>query len=66
MRLYNLKALILNNNEIREIEKLHHATELTTLILSHNHIEEIKNLEKLKMITKLSLAHNQLHVAFIN
>ena len=65
LRLFNLKALILNNNEITEIEGLNHTPELTTLILSHNDIDEMKNLEKLKKITKLSLSHNNLHVSFL-
>ena len=65
MRLFNLKALILNNNEITELENLKEVPELTTLILANNQIEEIKNLEKLKNINKLSLSHNNLHVIYM-
>jgi Leucine-rich repeat (LRR) protein len=57
-----LKALILNNNEISQIENLNYTIEITTLILAHNDIEEIRGLEKMKKITKLSLSHNKIHV----
>lgn len=62
LRLFNLKALILNNNNISQIENLEQTKELSTLILSHNQISEMKGMEKLKKLTKLSLSHNKIHV----
>lgn len=57
----NLKALILNNNQITYIENL--PIHLDVLILSNNQIGEITNVEKLKELNKLNLSHNSIRVA---
>lgn len=57
-----LKALILNNNDLRMVEHLDTSITLNTLVLSHNAISELSGVWTLADLTKLSVAHNQLHV----
>ncbi|KAI9146082.1 hypothetical protein BKA69DRAFT_1163336 [Paraphysoderma sedebokerense] len=58
LSLRNLKALILNDNQIKRIENLGQCLELNTLVLSHNRLTEISNLSKCAKLTKLSITHN--------
>ncbi|XVF19667.1 hypothetical protein REPUB_Repub11eG0130700 [Reevesia pubescens] len=59
--LVNLRALILNDNEIVSICGLDEMKDLNTLVLSRNPISEIGNsLIKLKSITKLSASNCQI------
>ncbi|TMW88150.1 hypothetical protein EJD97_018981 [Solanum chilense] len=59
--LVNLRALILNDNDIVSICKLDKMKELNTLVLSRNPISGIgQSLAKINSITKLSLSNCQL------
>ncbi|KAL8479972.1 hypothetical protein ACS0TY_026784 [Phlomoides rotata] len=59
--LASLRALILNDNEIRSVCKLDQMKELNTLVLSRNPIRSLgESVAKLKSITKLSLSNCQL------
>ncbi|KAL0138942.1 hypothetical protein V8B55DRAFT_1362225 [Mucor lusitanicus] len=59
-RLKQLKALILNNNNLLEIENIEPLLQLNTLVISHNKIDTVPRLSSLAELTKLSAAHNQL------
>jgi Leucine-rich repeat (LRR) protein len=59
-RLKQLKALILNHNNLLEIENIEPLLQLNTLVISHNKIDTVPRLSSLAELTKLSAAHNQL------
>lgn len=60
--LTNLRALILNDNQLQRIPLLTtRHTALNTLTLSHNLIETIDNIQFLTSLKKLSLSHNSLY-----
>ena len=58
----NLKALFLDNNEIKNISSLHLGTikKLETLFLHDNELMSISNLQELKMLQHLTLDRNKL------
>jgi len=58
--LNQLKALILNDNQIRRMEGFGGLTSLNTLVLSKNKIEDIEGYQNLKNLKKLSLSHNKI------
>ncbi|KAJ7570359.1 hypothetical protein O6H91_01G116900 [Diphasiastrum complanatum] len=61
--LLDLRALIVNNNQITTISRLDRLANLNTLVLSHNPIRELgKSFNKLSSLNKLSLSHCRLQV----
>ncbi|KAI9487209.1 MAG: hypothetical protein EXX96DRAFT_552266 [Benjaminiella poitrasii] len=61
-RVKQLKALILNNNELLEIENIEALHQLNTLVVSHNKIDTVPKLSSNAELTKFSAAHNQLTI----
>ncbi|KAJ1968915.1 hypothetical protein IWQ62_000951 [Dispira parvispora] len=57
-----LKALVLGNNQIQQVENLGKLEQLNTLVLSNNRLTEIPLLLKNTEIVKLSLGNNQIRV----
>ncbi|OMH85586.1 Leucine-rich repeat-containing protein 48 [Zancudomyces culisetae] len=57
-----LKALILNNNQLKTVDNILGLSELGTLVISHNQIEALSGLVGMSGLTKLSAAHNKLRV----
>ncbi|KAI9298078.1 L domain-like protein [Neoconidiobolus thromboides FSU 785] len=55
-----LKALILNNNQLKTIDNILSLKNLNSLVLSHNDLEVIPNLSTLPNLTKLSISNNKL------
>ncbi len=61
-RLENLKALIINDNQIKSLDGLKLPKHLNTLVISRNQIEDIDEcLKGLESLEKLSASHNRLH-----
>ncbi|ORZ06911.1 hypothetical protein BCR42DRAFT_383634 [Absidia repens] len=56
----NLKALIVNNNELEETPNLAPLVNLNTLVISHNNIQEVSDLSCLSNLVKLSASYNKL------
>ncbi|KAI9269781.1 hypothetical protein BY458DRAFT_547107 [Sporodiniella umbellata] len=59
-KLKKLKALILNNNKLLEIENVETLLDLNTLVISHNQLDVVPEFSSLLKLTKLSAAHNKL------
>lgn len=55
--LVNLRALVLNNNQLTEVTNIESLILLTTLVISHNKISTI-DLSALTELSKLSATHN--------
>ncbi|KAJ1993427.1 hypothetical protein H4R33_000682 [Dimargaris cristalligena] len=55
-----LKALVLNNNDLHQIEHLGKAKDLNTLVLSHNKFEELPALKANVNLIKLSASFNSI------
>ncbi|KAJ1980018.1 hypothetical protein H4R34_002613 [Dimargaris verticillata] len=54
----DIKALILNHNQIVAVEHVGDLPQLATLVLSHNRIETLPPLKRNTALIKLSVAHN--------
>ncbi|WP_439483994.1 leucine-rich repeat domain-containing protein [Cyclobacterium plantarum] len=55
-----LKALVLSNNQIKDISSLTNLLELKILILDYNQISDVSPLSRLDQLERLCLIHNQL------
>lgn len=58
--LAELRAVVLNNNQLKQLPKLTRLSRLTALVASHNQLSSIPNLASSPDLTKLSLSHNQI------
>jgi len=61
-KLSKLRALMLNNNQIHQMEGFGKLSSLNTLALSHNFIEKIEGFKRLSKLKKLSLSDNKIRV----
>ncbi|KAJ1652428.1 hypothetical protein IWQ61_007234 [Dispira simplex] len=57
-----LKALVLGDNQIQQVENLGKLEQLNTLVLSNNRLTEIPLLRKNTEMVKLSLGNNQIRI----
>lgn len=56
----NLRALVINNNQLKSFPRTSKKHELRTLVISHNEIDSLTGISQFSMLEKLSASNNSI------